>query len=91
VRGFKDPTIVAGDFNSVRDAPLHGRMRARLRDAFEVAGWGPGFTVWRGPEGLLPFRIDYVYVTEDFAVKSASAPAIDCSDHRPVLAELALR
>jgi endonuclease/exonuclease/phosphatase family metal-dependent hydrolase len=91
VRAFRDPTVAAGDFNSVRDAPLHARMRRSMRDAWEIAGRGPGFTAWRGPRDVLPFRIDYVYATPDFGVADARVRDVACSDHRPVVADLVLR
>ncbi len=47
VDGFHDATVLAGDFNSPRDAPLHARLRRSMKDALEVAGWGPNFTARR--------------------------------------------
>jgi endonuclease/exonuclease/phosphatase (EEP) superfamily protein YafD len=89
VRTFRDPTIVAGDFNSVRDSALHHAMRRSLTDTFERGGWGPGWTV--KALGRFPLRIDYVYVSDDFAVSEATILPFDCSDHRPVLSRLVLR
>ena len=89
VRTFRDPTVVAGDFNSVRDSALHHAMRERLTDAWEQAGLGPGWTV--KALGRFPLRIDYVYVSDDFAVRQAALPALSCSDHRPVRTELVLQ
>lgn len=88
VSRLRDPTIVAGDFNSARDAPVHVAMRSYLTDAFEQAGWGLGPTVRAG--GWLPLRVDYVYASEALAVQGARQPAWQCSDHRPVLADLML-
>jgi endonuclease/exonuclease/phosphatase (EEP) superfamily protein YafD len=88
VSRLRDPTVVAGDFNSARDAPVHVAMRGYLTDAFEQAGWGLGPTARAG--GWLPLRIDYVYASEALAVKAAEQPPWTCSDHRPVLAELVL-
>ncbi len=53
VDGFHDATILAGDFNSPRDAPLHARLRRSMKDALEVAGWGPSFSA-RRPVPLAP-------------------------------------
>jgi endonuclease/exonuclease/phosphatase (EEP) superfamily protein YafD len=89
VARFRDASVVAGDFNSTRDASLHAALRRRLVDAWERGGRGFGGTVrfWKG----LPLRIDYVYVSDAFAVGGTRVPALDCSDHRPVVAELVLR
>lgn len=89
VRRFKDPTVVAGDFNSTRDGALHVSLRDELIDAFERGGSGLGATFhfmdW------LPVRIDYVYVTPSFAVVESRIVPEDCSDHRAVVSELVLR
>ncbi len=89
VAQLRDPTVVAGDFNSARDAPVHVAMRGWLTDAFEQAGWGYGATARAA--GWLPVRIDYVYATDTMPVKAARSPAWDCSDHRPVVADLVLK
>ena len=85
---LRDPTLLAGDFNSTRDAAIHTRLRRHLVDTFERAGWGPGWTVLVGE--LLPLRVDYIYATPDFGVRSAHVLPVDCSDHRPVLTDLSL-
>lgn len=86
---LSDPTIVAGDFNSTRDAAIHARLRDHLRDAWEVAGTGFGATVAVGDQ--LPLRIDHVYVSDRLAVADAQVPQTDCSDHKPVSISLTVR
>lgn len=85
---FRDPTILAGDFNSTRDAALHVALRDPLTDAYETGGRGFGPTLhlmdW------LPLRIDYIYVTDTFAVQDARVVDRDCSDHRAVVSDLIL-
>ncbi len=87
---LRDPTVVAGDFNSPRDTAVHHALRGHLRDAWEQAAWGPGMTVQLG--GVVPLRVDYVYATPDFGIASAEIPDVgwDCSDHRPVVVDLVL-
>ncbi len=89
VSRFVDPTIVAGDFNSTPDTSLHVGLRRHLVDAWARGGrgWGPTTRM----SGWLPLRIDYVYVTEAFAVGGASVPGAGCSDHQAVVADLVLR
>lgn len=88
VQRFHDPTVVAGDFNSTRDASLHTSLREHLVDAWEEGGMGFGGTIdfadW------LPLRIDYVYASDDFGVAAAEVGALGCSDHRPVRVDLVL-
>ena len=85
---FQDPTVLAGDFNSTRDAALHYQLRQSLVDTFERAGAGLGATV--SMAGWLPLRVDYVYVTPSLDVRHAAVIPADCSDHRPVFSELVL-
>lgn len=86
---LEDPTLIAGDFNSGRDAALHVALRRTLQDTFEAGAWGGAPSV--EAMGWLPLRIDYVYATEDFEVVRSRVPALDCSDHRPVVSGLRWR
>lgn len=88
VARLQDPTVVAGDFNSTRDAALHASLRQHLTDTWEQGGQGLGGTV--SLFGWLPLRIDYIYATEQLPVAAAALPEAGCSDHRPVLADLVL-
>jgi endonuclease/exonuclease/phosphatase (EEP) superfamily protein YafD len=89
VAGFRDPTIVAGDFNSTRDTALHAALRHDLVDVWEQGGSGFGGTVrfldW------LPLRVDYAYVSDAIAVVRTWVPTAACSDHRPVVTDLLVR
>lgn len=86
VSRFKDPTVVAGDFNSTRDMALHYRLRERLVDTFDAVGNGSGATVRMG--GWIPLRVDFVYHTEDIESDKARVLDVQCSDHQPIVAEL---
>ncbi len=88
VERFHDPTVVAGDFNSTRDAALHASLRGHLTDAWERGGQGLGATVLFG--GRVPLRIDYIYTTEQLAVRSTRVLDLPCADHAPVITDLAL-
>lgn len=85
---FRDPTIVAGDFNSTRDSSLHATLRRKLKDAWEVGGAGFGGTVYLFDR--LPLRIDYVYVSDQFRVRHTEIPEFGCSDHQPVVSDVVL-
>ncbi len=85
---LQDPSIVAGDFNSTRETPLHGALREQLVDVFEQSAWGPGVTV--AFAGMLPLRVDFVYATPDLPAQGAWIPGVACSDHRPVVADIGL-
>ncbi|MCB9680010.1 MAG: endonuclease/exonuclease/phosphatase family protein [Alphaproteobacteria bacterium] len=80
------PVVVAGDFNSTRDTPLHAVLRRHLVDAWEAGAVGMAGTV--NVLGWLPMRIDFLYVTPNLGVADTSMPPAACSDHRPVVTDL---
>lgn len=89
VSKFVDPTLVAGDFNSTRDSAIHATLRQRLKDTWEIGGFGFGGTVYLFD--YLPLRIDYIYASPDFRIDDTEVVESGCSDHRPVLTNLTLR
>ncbi|MCA9488873.1 MAG: endonuclease/exonuclease/phosphatase family protein [Myxococcales bacterium] len=88
VRRLSDPTVIAGDFNSTRDAALHHELRRTLTDAWRAGGLGFGGTVRLLG---LPLRVDHVYTTADLGVRETRVPVLTCSDHRPVVADVVLK
>ena len=88
VQRFRDPTVVAGDFNSTRDFWLHAALRERLWDVWERGGLGFGATkhLW----GWLPLRIDFVYVSRSIGVHETRVLPDLCSDHQPLASRLSL-
>lgn len=87
-----DPLIVAGDFNATYG---HRRFRdlldAGLRDAHVERGRGFART-WPRDMALVPplVRIDHVLVSKRVAVLSVSEGVGRGSDHRPVIADVAV-
>ncbi|HMG00251.1 MAG TPA: endonuclease/exonuclease/phosphatase family protein [Gemmatimonadaceae bacterium] len=80
------PTLLFGDLNAPPDAPEIQPLLAKLTDAWPASA-GPGLT---DPADEPRKRIDYVLVSKDFRVRSASVPVTLASDHRPVLVDLVL-
>ncbi|MCC6315522.1 MAG: endonuclease/exonuclease/phosphatase family protein [Thermomicrobiales bacterium] len=99
-----EPTILLGDFNRVDWAASARLLRqAGLRDAWRAAGHGFGATLplrWAtgverghllGGLRLPPLvRVDYVWHTPHFRAEAAWLGEDAGSDHRPLLARLAL-
>jgi vancomycin resistance protein VanJ len=88
----KQPFIVAGDFNMTDRSEIYRRVATRMDDAFRAAGDGIGAT-WPVRSratalGWLPplLRIDYIWSSSDFAVRTAAVGAELGSDHLPVYA-----
>lgn len=90
------PSLLVGDFNKTPFSLLHRRLRRHgLRDSFQEAGIGPGFTFPVFGRYLhLPLpplvRIDYVWRTPGIRVTSCGTGPDGGSDHLPVQAEVEL-
>jgi vancomycin resistance protein VanJ len=104
VEAHPGPLVVGGDFNTTDLSVAYRLVTERLHDAWRGAGWGLGAT-WPGadPHGGTPLRvaglpvprwlirIDYVFHSPHWTATAARLGAWDgTSDHRPVIAELAL-
>jgi endonuclease/exonuclease/phosphatase family metal-dependent hydrolase len=85
------PIVIAGDTNERPDGPAIARLCERFDDAWVRAGDGPGGTM---PARAPAARIDDVFVSRDVVVTRAFVPQDDAivraSDHRPVVADLAI-
>lgn len=82
------PTILGADLNTTTDSPLFGLLRVGYRDAFEQAGWGYGYT---RPANLPWVGIDHILVSGSCFVQRCWVGPDLGSDHRPVVADIALR
>ncbi len=85
-------SILAGDFNATLD---HGPLRALLRTGYvdAAAAVGAGLVGTWGPydgDRIPPVTIDHVLVDRRIAVRDVTVRPLPGSDHRMILAELAL-
>jgi endonuclease/exonuclease/phosphatase (EEP) superfamily protein YafD len=77
------PVILCGDFNETPYGNAYGSIRDRLKNAFEEAGNGFGFTLNRSPSMI---RIDNQFCSESIKVLDfKTLREIDYSDHFPIL------
>lgn len=96
---LSDPTIVVGDCNMSDLSTAYRQMRTTFNDAHRAAGWGLGHTRYRPTfYGLLPprrgfrmLRLDYIFYSPHFAALEAHVGPHGNSDHRPMVARLALQ
>ncbi|MCW5853549.1 MAG: endonuclease/exonuclease/phosphatase family protein [Anaerolineae bacterium] len=90
------PVLVLGDLNLPDRSAAYRLLTRELRDGHRDAGWGLGYTfpVARpgGPLGFLfpVLRIDYVLYSSDLRALETRLGAPTGSDHRPVIARLAM-
>lgn len=82
------PTVLLGDMNAGPGTPEMRALTAVLVDAWAVAGDGAGLTF---PARRPVARIDYVLVSPGVRPLGAAVVGTRASDHRPVVADLALR
>ncbi len=84
--------IAAGDFNAVDSHPSLRQLReSGVRGADEIvgAGWQPTFPAQGGVPPLI--MIDHILLSPDLTATAFRTVVIDGSDHRGVLATIALR
>jgi endonuclease/exonuclease/phosphatase family metal-dependent hydrolase len=76
------PVILAGDFNDVPYSYTYFSLKSILKNAFEEAGRGFGFTY---NKVLFFLRIDHIFYDEIFEVKNFKTHReVDYSDHYPI-------
>ena len=106
-RGRKTPLILVGDLNATDQNSAYALIADQMGDAWREAGWGFGHTFPGRPTGRMGgsrpvflgipapmwlVRIDYIFHSPDIqAVDAKLAPDSGQSDHRGVIATLALR
>lgn len=81
------PLILSGDFNSTPDQWFYGQLAQGLR----VAGRLGGIATPTWPAARPLVRIDHVLVSREWEVLEGTVPAVQLSDHRPVIARLRWR
>jgi endonuclease/exonuclease/phosphatase family metal-dependent hydrolase len=83
LRQLKDPTIIAGDFNSPPEQWHHRNLRIGYQDAHRATGYGFGATVQRF--GFIQSRVDYLYASKELQWSGTTKVHEDilCSDHYP--------
>ena len=76
--------ILMGDFNMRPGDKLLTPIKAKMKDTADVFEK----ELLSHPSDKPDKKIDYIFVTPDFLVKSADIPAVIASDHRPHTAEI---
>jgi vancomycin resistance protein VanJ len=83
--GAGPAAVIAGDFNTPVESRIFARHWSDLRDAFDRAGVGFGYSKYNG---WIRVRIDHVLTGRGWrAVRSTVGDAVG-SDHRPLIVDL---
>jgi vancomycin resistance protein VanJ len=90
VRAGTRPVILGGDLNAPEiSLVVRTLLRAGLRDAWSVAGFGYGYTYGHALRtGFSFLRIDHVLASPQIGVADSRVGGWRASDHRPVIADL---
>jgi endonuclease/exonuclease/phosphatase (EEP) superfamily protein YafD len=86
------PLVVLGDFNATRwNESFRSLLATGLRSAADDVGHGLR-TTWKGSGGIpIEMVLDHVLVSDEIVTLDTRVGAGVGSDHRPVIADLALR
>jgi len=87
IAGLEGPVILAGDFNMLDESPIFRAFWGRYRDAFEIHGWGYGYTHYTPVSQL---RLDHVLFREPIECTSYQVGPNCGTPHRPVVVDLSL-
>jgi endonuclease/exonuclease/phosphatase family metal-dependent hydrolase len=79
--------VLMGDFNLTPDSDILLPIREKMKDSAELIE-GDALTF---PSDRPQIKIDYVFTSRDIEILSADIPKAVASDHRPHLAEIALK
>ncbi len=83
------PILVMGDLNETPYGWAYGSIRERLKNAFEEAGNGFGFTLNRSPYAV---RIDNQFFSDDFNIlQFETLRKIKFADHFPIIGTYQLK
>ncbi len=95
LRAIDAPIILMGDLNARPGDPELAYLLSTLRDAWQLAGKGPGLTSPASPSEPARNRIDYILLSPMFLVDRIEVDttpiARTASDHHPVVASVVLR
>ncbi|MEO8393004.1 MAG: endonuclease/exonuclease/phosphatase family protein [Chloroflexota bacterium] len=96
LKGEPLPYVVAGDFNLSDQAAAYNDLASTMGDSFREVGVGlgtswPSFQAFGLPAVIPPLvRIDYIWHSDSLRALQAEEGPFLGSDHRPMLATLAL-
>lgn len=83
--------VIAGDFNATQFSKQHrSLLSAGLESAHEAVGMGLSSTFPNGTLPIPPIRLDHMFLSPELHCQSLVHGRTTSSDHKPILAKLAL-
>jgi len=91
IASFKEPALIAGDFNMPVESTLYRRDWSRWSNAFSKRGWGLGFTKNSQKSGFsYGARIDHLLYSPPWRCQKIWVGPDIGSDHLPLFADFQL-
>ena len=87
IDGSPYPVVLSGDFNETPQTHTYHLLKGELKDSFRGADFGIHSTYVDNPKGI---RIDYVFVPQEWKVRSHYIIPYHLSDHKPVFTEIVM-
>ncbi|MCI2082757.1 MAG: endonuclease/exonuclease/phosphatase family protein [Bacteroidales bacterium] len=87
IESSKYPVVFCGDLNDIPSSFSYHKVRGRMKDAFKEAGRGYCYTYLHL---LKMLRIDYIFHDPSLKAVEFESPAVEFSDHKPVLVGFAI-
>jgi endonuclease/exonuclease/phosphatase (EEP) superfamily protein YafD len=91
LRALREPALLLCDCNLTDTSQAYARLATFMSDSFREAGWGFGHSSFSRRPPFQAQRLDYVWHSDRLVALEAFVGPEGGSDHRPVVARLALR
>jgi endonuclease/exonuclease/phosphatase (EEP) superfamily protein YafD len=91
LHAVRGAALLLCDCNLTDTSQAYAQLATFLSDSFREVGWGFGHSSFGQRAPYLAQRIDYVWHSEGLVALEAFIGPDGGSDHRPVIARLALR
>jgi endonuclease/exonuclease/phosphatase (EEP) superfamily protein YafD len=90
LRALSEPALLLCDCNLTDTSQAYARLATFMSDSFREAGWGFGHSSFSRRPPFQAQRLDYVWHSDRLVALEAAVGPDGGSDHRPVIARLAL-
>jgi endonuclease/exonuclease/phosphatase (EEP) superfamily protein YafD len=91
LRALHEPALLLCDCNLTDTSQAYAHLATFMSDSFREAGWGFGHSSFSRRPPFQAQRLDYVWHSDQVIALEAAVGPDGGSDHRPVVARLALR
>jgi vancomycin resistance protein VanJ len=91
LRALREPALLLCDCNLTDTSQAYAQLATFMSDSFREAGWGFGHSSFSRRPPFQAQRLDYIWHSDQLVALEATVGPDGGSDHRPMVARLALR